>query len=64
VVRGEVRVDHSRAEADRRFKLLEMAKGDLGRAIELESWVQSGLRPGVTPVVIGGRVVGTAEIVR
>jgi hypothetical protein len=36
---GEVRVDHSRADAERRFKLLEMAKGSLEYAKELEAWV-------------------------
>jgi hypothetical protein len=49
---SELRVDYSRADAERRFKLLEMAKGDLVRAIELENWLWSGLPPGVKAAVI------------
>lgn len=39
---SDIVIDYSRADAERRMKLLEMAGGDLKRAMELEQWVQSG----------------------
>ena len=44
--------DHSREDIARRFRLLEMAGGDLKKAMELEQWVQCGLPPGVKPKVV------------
>lgn len=37
-----IQIDHSRADAERRMRLLEMAKGDLQKARQLEGWVQMG----------------------
>lgn len=39
---SDIQIDRSRADADRRMRLLEMAKGDLEQARRLERWVQGG----------------------
>jgi hypothetical protein len=44
-------IDYTRTDAARRMKLLEMAGGDLKRAMELERWVQCGFTmPSSAPV--------------
>lgn len=40
---SDLRIDYGRAEADRRMRLLEMAGGDLDKAIKLECWVRCGV---------------------
>ena len=50
---GGLPFDRSRAEADRRMRLLEMAGGDLEKAREMEAWVLTG---GAEPVTIKSSV--------
>ena len=45
---GGLPFDRSRAEADRRMRLLEMAGGDLEKAREMEVWVLTGSAEPVT----------------
>lgn len=42
-------IDHSRSDMERRMRLLEMAKGDLARALELEQWVATGILGNAAP---------------
>lgn len=44
-------IDYGRADIDRRMRLLETAQGDLTRAMELESWVQTGCPLGIAVTI-------------
>lgn len=58
----DLRIDHTRAEADRRMRLLEMAGGDLEKAREMELWVISGCAARVT-VEAAANMIGNVKIV-
>lgn len=40
---NDIRINYERADADRRMRLLEMAGGDLDKAMKLECWVRMGV---------------------
>lgn len=51
---SDLRIDYSRAEADRRMRLLEMANGNLLEAKRLEQWVLMGDVPPNPVIALSG----------
>lgn len=58
---GNLYVDHSRADMERRMKILELAGGNIEHAKELYSWVLVG-DPVVNCVVRGNGIQDLAEL--
>ncbi len=57
---SDLRIDYSHAEIDRRMRLLEMAAGDLDKAMRLECWVRLGVTDPdqmVRPIISNIRII-------